>query len=330
MGRGPRSRHPTDPEGGLDVKLLAFGLGYSARSFIDRFGSGFASMAGTVRSAEKAEAHLRDGIETFVLAPDHADPAIADRVMEADVLLISIPPGPSVDPVLSRYGRMILRSSRRQIIVYLSTIGVYGDRRGGWVDESTAPAPTTLRSRTRLQAERSWSAIGTEPGKKTHILRLAGIYGPSRNALVNLRRGTARRIVKKNQVFNRVHVEDVGRAIAAAVAHPGRGRAWNVADDAPAPPQDVVTYAAMLMGIPPPPEQELADADLTPLARSFYAENKRASNRLLKEALGVELAYPTYRVGLDALWQAGEGRLDLEVPTEPATAAAAETFPRPT
>lgn len=315
MGRGPRSRHPADSEGVLDVKLFAFGLGYSAHYFVDHFGSGFAAIAGTVRCAEKAEALAREGIETFVLASEHADPAIADRVTEADVLLISIPPGASVDPVLALYGRTILRSSRRQIVVYLSTIGVYGDRQGGWVDESMAPAPSTIRSRTRLQAERSWSAIGTEPGKKSHILRLAGIYGPSRNALVNLRRGTARRIVKQDQVFNRVHVEDIGRAIAAAIAHPGRGRVWNVSDDAPAPPQDVVTYAALLMGITPPPEQDLADADLTPLARSFYAENKRASNRLLKEALGVELAYPTYRVGLDALWQAGEGRLDLEAST---------------
>ncbi len=306
------------------MKLFAFGLGYSAHYFVARFGSAFASTAGTVRCAKKAEELRREGIEALVFAPDHDDPAIADRVAEADVLLISIPPGASVDPVLARYGRAILRSSRRQVLVYLSTVGVYGDRQGGWVDESTEPAPSMLRSRTRLQAERSWAAIGTEPGKKTHILRLAGIYGPRRNALVGLRRGTARRIVKKDQVFNRVHVEDIGRAITAAIAHPGRGRAWNVADDAPAPPQDVVTYAALLMGITPPPEQDVADADLSPLARSFYAENKRASNRLLKETLGVELAYPTYRVGLDALWQAGEGRAEIEASIDPILPPAAE------
>jgi hypothetical protein len=294
------------------MKLFAFGLGYSAQHFIAHFGSGFTNIAGTVRSAAKAEALLHGGIEAFVLAPDHADPAIVDKVAEADVLLITIPPGVSVDPVLERYGRTILRAARNQIIVYLSTIGVYGDRQGGWVDESTVPVPATVRSWTRLQAERSWRAIGSEPGKKCHILRLAGIYGPSRNALVNLRSGTARRVVKKDQVFNRVHVEDIGRAIAGSIAHLGRGRDWNVADDAPAPPQDVVTYAALLMGIAPPPVQDLADADLSPLARSFYAENKRASNRLLKETLGVKLAFPTYRVGLDALWQAGEGRTEAE------------------
>jgi nucleoside-diphosphate-sugar epimerase len=316
MGRGPRPGSPAESEGILDVKLFAFGLGYSAQYFVEHFGSAFDAIAGTVRCADKAEAHAREGIDTFVFAPDHDDPAIADRVTDADVLLISIPPGASVDPVLSRYGRTILRSPRRQTIVYLSTIGVYGDRQGGWVDETVTPAPSTHRSRTRLQAEKSWAAIGTEPNKKSHILRLAGIYGPSRNALVNLRRGTARRIVKKDQVFNRVHVEDVGRAIAAAITHPGRGRVWNVADDAPAPPQDVITYAALLMGITPPPVQDLADADLTPLARSFYAENKRASNRLMKETLGVELAYPTYRVGLDALWNAGEGRAESEAAAE--------------
>ncbi len=305
------------------MKLFAFGLGYSAQHFVDRFGAAFDGISGTVRCAAKAEELGSRGIEAFVFASDRDDGAIADRAAQADVLLISVPPDASVDPVLARYGRTIMRSPNRQVLVYLSTIGVYGDRQGGWVDEETEPAPSTHRSRTRLQAERSWAAIGTEPSKKTHILRLAGIYGPTRNALVALRRGTARRIVKKDQVFNRIHVEDIGRAIAAAIAHPGRGRAWNVADDAPAPPQDVVTYAARLMGIVPPPEQDLEEADLTPLARSFYAENKRASNKLLKDVLGVELAYPTYRVGLDALWEAGEGRLEPEAAPEPAAPAAA-------
>jgi nucleoside-diphosphate-sugar epimerase len=309
------------------MKLFAFGLGYSARHFIDCYGSAYSAVAGTVRSATKAESLGTEGLEAYVFAPDHDDPAVAARVAEADVLLVSIPPGASVDPVLARYGRTILRSSRRQTIVYLSTIGVYGDRQGGWVDEATDPAPSTIRSRNRLQAEKSWAAIGTEPGKKAHILRLAGIYGPGRNALLGLRQGTARRIVKKDQVFNRIHVEDVGRAIAAAIAHTGRGRISNVADDAPTAPQDVVTYAARLMGIEPPPLQDLADADLTPLARSFYAENKRASNRLMKEVLGVSLAYPTYRVGLDALWRAGEGRADGEPPIEPSGDLAAPPEP---
>lgn len=290
------------------MKLFAFGLGYCAMHFIDRCGERFEAIAGTVRGMARAAALTADGVRAYGFGPDCEDPEIVERATEADVLLVSVPPGVSVDPVLSRFGRRIAGSRRRQTIVYLSTIGVYGDHRGAWVDETSVPNPSSTRSQARLQAERSWAAIGKERAKKTHILRLAGIYGPGRNALAGLKRGTARRVVKENQVFNRVHVEDVARAIDAAIAHEGRGAIWNVSDDAPAPPQDVVTYAAMLMGIEPPPEQDFATAELSPLARSFYAENKRASNRRLREELGVDLAFPTYRVGLDALWQAGEGR----------------------
>jgi nucleoside-diphosphate-sugar epimerase len=164
------------------------------------------------------------------------------------------------------------------------------------------------RSLARLQVEKSWAAIGKENDKKVYILRLAGIYGPGRNALLNLKDGTAKRVVKRGQVFNRVHVEDIARAIGATLAYKGPGGVFNVSDDAPAPPQDVITYAAMLMGIEPPPEQDVEAAGLSPLARSFYGENKRASNRKLKDELGVKLAFPTYRVGLEALWEAGEGR----------------------
>jgi len=140
------------------------------------------------------------------------------------------------------------------------------------------------------------------------VLRLAGIYGPGRNVLLNLKAGTANRVVKRGQVFNRIHVEDIARAIGAALACKGRGDVFNVSDDAPAPPQDVITYAAMLMGIEAPPVQDIETADLSSMARSFYAENKRASNRKLKDELGIKLAFPTYRVGLEALWEAGEGR----------------------
>jgi nucleoside-diphosphate-sugar epimerase len=168
--------------------------------------------------------------------------------------------------------------------------------------------PSSPRSTARLQAEKAWASIGKDTDKATHILRLAGIYGPERNALANLKEGKAKRIVKKDQVFNRIHVEDVALTIASALMHEGKSQIWNVSDDEPAPPQDVVTYAAELMGITPPPEQDVDAADLTPMARSFYAENKRASNRKLKEELGIQLAFPTYREGLRALWEAGEGR----------------------
>ncbi|WP_395697320.1 SDR family oxidoreductase [Methylocella sp.] len=291
------------------MKLFAFGLGYCARDFIARFGDLFDSIAGTTRSAEKAAALGSETLEALVFGPDGEDPAIVPKMLAADVLLISIPPGVSVDPVLARFGQKIAAMRSPQIIVYLSTIGVYGDRQGEWVDEDGQPTPTSQRSKTRLNAEKAWAAIGRSRDKTVHILRLAGIYGPGRNALVNLREGRAHRVVKEGQVFNRVHVEDISRAIAAAIAHEGPGGVWNVADDAPSPPQDVVSYAAGLMGVEPPPETSLEEAEgLSAMTRSFYAENKRASNRKLKEELRVDLAFPTYRAGLDALWEAGEGR----------------------
>jgi len=219
-----------------------------------------------------------------------------------------VPPAISADPVLARFGHRIATLPRAQTVIYLSSVGVYGDRRGDWVDEGMTPMPGSDRALARLQAERSWAAIGTQKGKKVYILRLAGIYGPARNALVSLRAGTARRIIKRGHVSNRIHVEDISRTIEAAIAHSGEGGIFNVSDDAPAPPQDVIKYAAMLMGLEAPPEQDLESADLSPLARSFYAENRRISNRKLKDEFGLRLVYPTYRVGLEALWEAGEGR----------------------
>jgi dTDP-4-dehydrorhamnose reductase len=290
------------------MKLFAFGLGYSALAFIRRFGPPFEAIGGTVRSSARI-AELSDlPIKPLLFGPEGTDTAIEDWILKADAMLISIPPGTSVDPVLARFGRKIASSGRKQTIIYLSTIGVYGDRGGEWVDETRAPTPLSERSRTRVQAERAWAAIGKDKEKNVHILRLAGIYGPGRNALVNLSKGTAKRIVKPEQVFNRIHVDDIAGAIAAALAYQGRNEVWNVSDDEPAPPQNVVTFAAELMGIEPPPEQTLEEADITPLARSFYAENKRAANAKLKHDFAMDLIYPTYREGLAALWDSGEGR----------------------
>jgi dTDP-4-dehydrorhamnose reductase len=290
------------------MKLFAFGLGYSALAFIRRFGPPFEAIGGTVRTSTRI-AELGDlPVKPLLFGPEGTDAAIEDWVIKADALLISIPPGTSVDPVLSRFGRKIAGSNQPQTIVYLSTIGVYGDRGGEWVDESQVPTPLSERSRTRVQAERAWAALGKDKTKNVHILRLAGIYGPSRNALVNLSKGTAKRIVKPDQVFNRIHVDDIAGAIAAAFAYQGRNEIWNVSDDEPSPPQDVVTYAAQLMGTEPPPEQSLEAAEVSPMTRSFYAENKRAANAKMKQDFAMELIYPTYREGLQALWDAGEGR----------------------
>jgi len=290
------------------MKLFAFGLGYSALHFVNRYGDLFNEVAGTVRSADKAEALAQTGAKLLTFNTDFQDPAIGDHLKTSDAVLVSIPPGTSADPVLSHYGRFLSGLRRPLRIIYLSTIGVYGDRQGEWVNEDRVPMPASPRSTARLQAEKAWSAIGKDADKTVHILRLAGIYGPERNALANLKAGKAKRIVKKDQVFNRIHVEDVAVTIANALMFDGKNQIWNVSDDEPAPPQDVVTYAAELMGIAPPPEQDVDEADLTPMARSFYAENKRASNNKLKQDLGMSLAFPTYRDGLKALWEAGEGR----------------------
>jgi hypothetical protein len=280
------------------MNLFIFGLGYSCRHFLDRFAG--ANICGTVRDAARSPG--RHDCETLSFGPDRTDPAIAARLAAADVLLVSVPPSTAGDPVVARFGET-LATSRIQRIVYLSTLGVYGDHHGEWIDETAPVAASSGRRRARADAEAAWMRLAPE---RTTILRLAGIYGPGRNALINLRAGTARRIVKPGQVFNRIHVDDIARTIAAAIASDRTG-IWNVCDNEPAPPQDIVTFAAELMGVAPPPEIDFANAELSDMARSFYATSNRVSNARLKRDLKIDLAYPTYRDGLRALWAAGEG-----------------------
>lgn len=282
------------------MNLFIFGLGYSCRHFLDRFAGDYANISGTVRDAARGGAR-RDG-EVLNFGPDRADPSIAGRLAKTDLLLVSVPPSATGDPVLAAFGEAI-KASRIRRIVYLSTVGVYGDHGGRWIDETAPVAPNAGRRAARATAESDWMTLASE---RASILRLAGIYGPRRNALVNLRTGTARRIVKPGQVFNRIHVADIAHAIAAAFAHETTG-IWNVCDDEPAPPQDVVTFAASLMGVAPPAEIDFGSAGLSDMARSFYATNNRISNARLKRDLNIDLAYPTYRDGLKALWAAGEG-----------------------
>ena len=288
------------------MTLFIFGLGYSALSFVDAQARGMGlQVAGTVRHADKAAALRSRGIEAFVFGPDAADAGIPAALARSQALLITAPPSSSGDPALAAYAGAIAAAPRLTRILYLSTVAVYGDHAGGWVDESTPPTPVSERGQARLAAEEGWRALGRESGRQVHILRLPGIYGPGQNALVALREGTAKRLIKPGQVFNRIHVEDIGRAIAACLRTTSPGRVWNVCDDEPAPPQDVVEYGARLLGLPVPPDQPFASAQLSPMARSFYGENKRVSNRALRDVLGVELAYPTYREGLRALAAAG-------------------------
>lgn len=283
------------------MRLFILGLGYSARHFVRRFGGSFSHVAGTARDPARRDDLA--GIELHDFSGSRPADATVERISEANVLLISIPPGSAGDPALAAVGDVIAAGRRK--VVYLSTIGVYGDHAGRWVDESTPPQSGLDRARMRVAAERAWT--DTVQGDVA-ILRLAGIYGPGRNALVTLRSGTARRIIKPGQVFNRIHVDDIASAIMAAINH-NSGGTWNVCDDEPTPPQDVIAYAAQLMDIAPPAEEAFATAEMSAMARSFYASSARVSNTRLKHELGVTLTYRTYRHGLDALWRDGEERL---------------------
>lgn len=284
------------------MSLFVFGLGYSAMHYVTTRAAG-ERVAGTVRSREKAQEIVagHSNIEALVFDAATFDEGIKERLTKTTHLLVSIPPSESGDPTLAHFRHAIANAPQLEHIVYLSTIGVYGDHNGAWIDENAPTEPNSARNRARVVAEREWIAFGAHTGKQIAILRLAGIYGPGRNALVNLREGKARRIVKAGQVFNRIHVEDIARAIEATFASNAPSGIFNVADDEPAPPQDVIAYAAELLGIEGPPEIPFERADLMPMARSFYSSNKRVSNRRLKEQLGVTLAYPTYRQGLRAL-----------------------------
>jgi dTDP-4-dehydrorhamnose reductase len=288
------------------VTLFVFGLGYSARAFVRAERGRFDRIVATVTSAAKAEALATDGIEARVFGPDGRDPRIAGDLRDARALLVSIPPGEDGDPALGAYGDEIAAAPRLAWIGYLSTVGVYGDHAGAWIDEATPPKPASARSRRRLAAEEAWLALGRRTGTSVQVFRLAGIYGPGRNPFVQLAAGTAKRIVKPGQVFNRIHVDDIAAALAASLDRPRAGAIYNVTDDEPAPPQDVVAYAAGLAGVAPPPEIPFEEAALSPMARSFYGETKRISNRLIKQELGLALRYPSYREGLAALHAAGE------------------------
>jgi nucleoside-diphosphate-sugar epimerase len=293
--------------------LLCIGFGYCAQHYVAEFGARFSRIVGTTRSAESAAAmRAREcggrKIETLVFDGKQALPELIAAIAEADALLLSAAPDERGDPALIALGDTLTKATRLRAIVYLSTIGVYGDRGGDWVDEGAEPRPLSARSRERVEAERAWQARGARRGIPVAILRLAGIYGPGRNALVNVAGGHARRIDKPGQVFNRIHVADIAQAIEAAFARGANG-IFNLADDEPTPPGTPIAFAADLLGIAPPPEIpfEQAAKTMTPMALSFYGESKRVRNDRLKSMLGVRLRYPSYREGLGALHAGGDG-----------------------
>ena len=250
---------------------------------------------GTTRSAEKAQAGIQRGAEATLFPGDD----IAPLIEAATHLLISAGPNADGDPVLNACGELIrARAKDFEWVGYLSTTGVYGDHKGGWVDEDTPRTPGTRRGGWRKEAEDAWMAID---GLPLHIFRLAGIYGPGRGPFAKVRAGTARRIIKEGQVFSRIHVEDIAQIVLASIDQPNPGRAYNLCDNDPAPPQDVLAHAAELLGLPLPPAVAFEEAEMTPMARSFYAESKRVDNTRIKDELGVRLIYPDYRTGLEAL-----------------------------
>ena len=285
-------------------RLFIFGLGYSASAVGMLLREKGWQVSGTVRAPAKLETAKAQGF-TPLLFSDEA--GIGEALQRATHCLVSVPPSELGDPVLAVYGLQVVRAAPElRWLGYLSTIGVYGDLGGAWADEDTPAHPDTPRGQARLEAEAAWSALARERCLPLDIIRLAGIYGPGRSPIERIQAGDARRIVKPGQVFNRIHVDDIAQTVAAAIFQQRAGagmRLFNVADDEPAPPQDVILYAAELLGAPPPPEIPFEAAELSPMARSFYTGNKRMRNDKIKRELGVTLKYPTYREGLRALAQ---------------------------
>ena len=278
--------------------LLSFGHGYSAMALSRLLVPQGWTIFGTTRNEDKFSALTTSGVTPLLWPDGGLDVALA----KATHILISAGPDEAGDPVLAKYsGQIAARAPNLEWVGYLSTTGVYGDHQGGWVDEVTALTPSTRRGQWRAAAEQQWQSI---PDLPLHIFRLAGIYGPGRGPFAKVRNGTARRIIKENQIFSRIHVEDIAQILGASIARPNTGAIYNLCDDDPTPPEDVIAYAAELLGLPVPLAVDFEVADMTPMARSFYAESKRVRNSRIKDELGVRLLYPDYKTGLQALLKA--------------------------
>lgn len=282
-------------------KLFCFGLGFSALHLARRLRREGWTIAGTCRSEEKRQALLAEGIAAHLFDRQRALSDAAAALHGVTHIVSSIPPDQAGDPVLDLHLRVLQNLESLRWIGYLSTTGVYGDRGGDWVDENSPRRPTLDRSRRRALAEDGWLTLWERDGLPVHVFRLAGIYGPGRSAIDSVRSGTAKRIVKPGQVFSRIHVDDIATVLLVSMAHPNPGAAYNVCDDNPAPPDEVIAYAAELLGVEPPPAVPYEKAEMSDMARSFYADNKRVRNNRIKDELGVKLKYPDYRTGLRAI-----------------------------
>lgn len=282
-------------------KLLCLGYGYVARQLAARLKTEGWSIAGTVRDPQKARRIAADSVEAI----EWANGALGPRAfIGTSAILVSTPPSEGGCPSLASVENR-LRKHANQIswVGYLSTNGVYGDHAGAWVDESAELRAKSPRALNRIAAENRWRAFARGLGIPLVIFRLPGIYGPGRSALDMVRDGRAQRIFKPGQVFSRAHVDDIAAALQASLEKPAAGDLFNIADDEPGPPQDVIEYACALVGVEPPPLVHFENANLSEMAKTFYVDNKRVSNRLMKSRLTPSLTYPTFREGLSALYR---------------------------
>ena len=279
--------------------MFIFGAGYTAGYLSKTLTEQGWIVYGTTRRQERFDEIAKSGAHPLLID----DPAMSERLSACSHVLISAGPSENGDPTLNAYQSVFVKN-RFEWVGYLSTTGVYGGTEGEWVDEDTPLHPTTTRGQQRKLAEEAWSDV---PNLPLHIFRLAGIYGPGRGPFSKVKSGKAQRIIKKDQVFSRIHVEDIVQVLSASIAAGTNGGIYNVCDNYPAPPQDVIGYAAELLGLPIPPAIAFEDANLSPMGRSFYAENKRAANERIKSELRIVLKYPDYKTGLDALVRLEEG-----------------------
>jgi nucleoside-diphosphate-sugar epimerase len=286
---------------GTERRLLIFGAGYSAKVIAKRVQARYDLITGTVRTQQKAQLLHEAGINSLIFGDD-TDAELTGTLAQADHVLVSIAPDEVGDPVLRKFGENLLASDRLKWICYLSSVGVYGDHKGAWVDETSVCYPPLKRYERRLEAEHAWRELARALGIPLAIFRLSGIYGPGRNAFVNIEQGRTKRVIKPGQVFNRIHCDDIALAFECAMAIRAGG-IFNITDDKPAPPQDVVTLAHELHGSTPPPEMAFDQADMTPMARSFYSQNKRVSNARSKAVLGMQYSWPDYETALRRMWR---------------------------
>ena len=285
----------------MSDNLFIFGCGYSSCTIAKKSSHHFQSIFGTTRSTDNHSALSDQNITSLTFDGDKIDDNLITQLSNSSHLLISIAPNEFGDPVLNTFKETIETSTTLQWIGYLSTVGVYGHHEGSWVDESNECKPESKRSIERFKAEKAWQVLAKSKDIPLSIFRLSGIYGPGRNAFINMEKGTARRLVKKGQVFNRIHRDDIATAVDLAISKNADG-IFNITDDEPSPPQDVVTFAHELAGVEPPVEIDFETADISPMARSFYGENKRVSNAKSKKELGLDYEYPNYRESLSRMW----------------------------